>query len=298
MNNLKKIYDIEVTPPTGAWNHIARELDNLEQEQRLATQLGNVSVTPPEWIWAGIAEELDVAAAEENLRKKLYPIEAEVPPMMWTAIAGELDDQKALEIIEHKLAHIQVRPPGTAWANIVNELEGKAKSPSLVVPMHYGWLKYAAAACFIAIISISAFFILSENNGSNTIADTGVANNSKNALPGGAANYNASNRQQQALNGVRTRLGNAYSASNEKNADLQNRYIILMTEDGNIVRMSKKVSNMADCIAGEDRSCDEQISKWQKEMASSNAAASPDNFLDILDMASNDATETSQGPKM
>ena len=64
-----------------------------------------------------------------------------------------------------------------------------------------------------------------------------------------------------------------------------------MTPDGNIVRMSKKLGNMADCIAGEDNSCNEQISEWQKEMASSTSITAPDNFLDILDMASNEKVQ-------
>ncbi|MCH5718100.1 acyl-CoA thioesterase [Niabella hibiscisoli] len=204
-----------------------------------------------------------------------------------------------MEIIEKKLSHIQVTPPNSVWVNIIKELEDKKKEPALVVPMNHGWLKYAAAACFIAIVSISAFFILSDgNSGKDYTAGNGGKTkgtpNVANAIQAGAPQQaNTQNRQQQALAGIRTKLGNAYSASNERNADLQNRYIILMTQDGNIVRMSKKVSNMADCIAGEDHSCDDQISKWQKEMASSNAAASPDNFLDLLDMASGDAAETS-----
>jgi hypothetical protein len=302
MNSHNKIYDIEVTPPAGAWNNIARELDNLEEQQSLAKRLTAVEVSPPAMAWSAIADQLDIAKQEESLAEKLYNAEAAVPPMAWDAITRELDDQKALEIIEKKLSNIQVSPPNSAWVNIIKELEGKKKEPAFAVPMNHGWLKYAAAACFIAIVSISAFFILSDGS-SNKEFTAGVG-----GKPNGAPNFtnvttkpqqaNAGSRQQQALAGIRTRLGNAYSASNERNSDLQNRYIILMTQDGNIVRMSKKVSNMADCIAGEDHSCDDQISKWQKEMASSNAASSPDNILDLLDMASGDATEAGSVPNM
>ncbi len=304
MNNLKKIYDIEVTPPAGAWNNIARELDNLEAHKNLSERLTALEVAPPVMAWGVIANELDIADQEKNLAQKLYTTEVSVPPMAWDNITRELDDQKALEIIEKKLSHMQVTPPNSAWVNIIKELEGRKKEPTLVVPMNHGWLKYAAAACFIAIVSISAFFILSDGNSSknHTAGSAGKSNgtpNVTNAIQTGVAQQaSANNRQQQALAGIRTKLGNAYSASNERNSDLQNRYIILMTQDGNIVRMSKKVSNMADCIAGEDHSCDDQISKWQKEMASSNAAASPDNFLDLLDMASGDAAEAGSTPNM
>lgn len=303
MNNLKKIYDIEVTPPAGAWNNIALELDNLEESRKLADRLTVLEVTPPATLWSAISDELAIIGEDKELAKKLYHTEAAVPPMAWDHITREMDDQKALEIIEKKLSQVQVTPPNAAWINIIKELEGKKQQPALVVPMNHGWLKYAAAACFIAIVSISAFFILSDSNSSNNYtAGSGNASNSqqvKNVLqPTTPHQADAASTQRQALAGIRTRLGNAYSASNERNSDLQNRYIILMTQDGNIVRMSKKVSNMADCIAGEDHSCDDQISKWQKEMASSNAAASPDNFLDILDMASGDATDNGATPNM
>jgi hypothetical protein len=303
MNNLKKIYDVEVTPPVGAWNNIARALDDLENNRALSQRLTTLEVTPPAPVWDKISEALDVAGQEEQLAEKLYNTEVTPPPMVWDSITKELDDQKALDIIEKKLSNIQITPPNAAWVNIIKELEGKKREPALVVPMNHGWLKYAAAACFIAIVSISAFFILTDSN-SNTsyTADNNIKSNAtpnvKNALQAGTQQANAGSSQQQALKGIRTKLGNAYSASNERNSDLQNRYIILMTQDGNIVRMSKKVSTMADCIAGEDHSCDDQISKWQKEMASSNAASSPDNFLDILDMASGDATEGGPSPNM
>lgn len=304
MSSLKKIYDFEITPPAGAWNNIARELDDQEGTQDLSKRLTALEVTPPAMAWNMIAEELDMADEEHNIAEKLYNVEAAVPVMAWEHITRELDDQKALEIIEKKLSNMQVTPPAAAWVNIIKELEGKKKEPALVVPMNHGWLKYAAAACFVAIISISAFFILTDGDSDNryTAGNNGKTNGTPNVKTALQTNTQqqagTDNRQQQALKGIRTRLGNAYSASNERNLDLQNRYIILMTQDGNIVRMSKKVSNMADCIAGEDHSCDDQISKWQKEMASSNAASSPDNFLDILDMASGDAAETGSAPNM
>ncbi|WP_114790678.1 hypothetical protein U0035_19855 [Niabella yanshanensis] len=304
MNSHNKIYDIEVTPPAGAWNNIARELDNLEAHQNISERLTGLEISPPVMAWTAIADQLDITSQEEDLATKLYNAEAPVPPMAWNAISRELDDQKALEIIEKKLSNIQVNPPNSAWVHIIKELEGKKSEPALVVPMNHGWLKYAAAACFIVIVSISAFFILSDGHSDKgyTAGTGGKPDGSlkvQNAIQtNGAQQAGRGNRQQQALAGIRTKLGNAYSASNERNADLQNRYIILMTQDGNIVRMSKKVSNMADCIAGEDHSCDDQISKWQKEMASSNAASSPDNILDLLDMASGDITEAGTAPNM
>jgi len=331
MNSLKKIYDLEVTPPAEAWNNIARELDEINTYKNLSTHINSLEATPPASIWANIEQELnemdehkqlsekigslevtppgnawnhiaavlDETRQEQSLADRLYDIQTVVPPMAWENISKELDDQKALEIIEKKLSGLQVTPPAAVWNNIRQELNGKKTHQSLTVPMHHGWLKYAAAACFIAIISVSAFFILNDGSSTDnkytatagtTPTQSGPLNVQKATQPSEKTQQASSgNSNQKVLAQIRTRLGNAYSISMEKNTELQNRYIILMTQDGNVVRMSKKVSNMADCIAGEDHSCDDQISKWQKEMASNSTTSSPDNFLDILDMVTEES---------
>lgn len=294
MNNFKKIYDLEVTPPSGAWKAIAQQLDAYKTEKTISQKLNDFEITPPPNAWQFIADHLDGANQELHLSEKLYNSEVSPPSFIWDNISRELDDQKALEIIEKKLSHMQVQPPAGTWPNIKNALDEKQK-PAMVVPMHHGWLKYAAAACFIAIVSITAYFIL--NDGGNTSYKAYTANGRANDMPVAIAqpvisknkNTTIPEANKQALAGIRTKLGNAYITSNEKNAELQNRYIILMTPEGNIVRMSKKVGNMADCIAGEDHSCDDQISKWQKKMASNATTATPDNFLGLLDIAYDEA---------
>jgi len=289
MNSLKKIYDWEVTPPAGAWKAIARELDNLDFENKLSQKLEALEVTPPPAVWSHIAAQLDEVNQENKLSKKLYNTEVTPPPAMWDKISRELDDQEALKVIEKKLAHLEVQPPAGTWASIRSALDAPQQKPAATVAsMGYGWLKYIAAACFITIISITAYFIFKDESASDNAY---TADNIRKELP---ASSTASIKKaapvpqdagKAALAGIRTKLGNAYVASQERNTELQNRYIILMTPEGNIVRMSKKVSNLADCIAGEDSSCDEQISQWQKEMANNAAVATPDNFLDMLDIA-------------
>lgn len=331
MSSLKKIYDLEVTPPAGVWlniaceldeintyknlspsinklevtppanvwAHIERELDEMDEHKHLSEKISSLEVTPPDNAWNHIAAALKVTEQEQSLANRLYDIQAEAPAMAWENISKELDDQKALAIIERKLSNLQVTPPAAVWNNISRELSGKNTHQPLIVPMHHGWLKYAAAACFIAVISVTAFFILNDGGSTGTNYTAGTAsgkpapvNVQKTAQSTVNTQQAQGNARHQVLAEIKTRLGNAYSVSMERNTELQNRYIILMTQDGNVVRMSKKVSNMADCIAGEDRSCDDQISKWQKEMAGSNTTSSPDNFLDILDMASEEAANS------
>ena len=70
MNSLKKIYDWEVTPPAGAWKAIARELDNLDFENKLSQKLEALEVTPPQAVWSHIAAQLDEVNQENKLDRK------------------------------------------------------------------------------------------------------------------------------------------------------------------------------------------------------------------------------------
>lgn len=301
MNSQQKLYDFEVTPPAGVWNRIAHELDASQIENNISHKLSNLEIEPPAAAWQNIAAQLQEDAEYENLTKKLYASQAEPPAMAWENIYRELDDEKALHIISQKLNALKIQPPATVWSGIENNLSGKqpAKVISLREAKHHGWLKYAAAACIACILGLTAYFVLQPAN-ENMVAGNSNKNNHVIIPPVGKNVRNetaAGNAQSGAdvLAAVRTKMGNAYTTTIEKNHELNGRYIMLMTEDGNVVRMSKKLGNMADCISGADHSCDDQISKWQKEMASSPVASSPANLLDILDMAAGEENTKKEG---
>jgi hypothetical protein len=66
--------------------------------------------------------------------------------------------------------------------------------------------------------------------------------------------------------------------------DISERYVMLMTPDGNFIRMAKKWSELLCCVSGEeqDPECKDQLKKWQQKIATSTLASSPSNFMDIL----------------
>ena len=66
-----------------------------------------------------------------------------------------------------------------------------------------------------------------------------------------------------------------------------NRYMMLLRPDGYIFRMSKKLSNMVNCMYNAsaieaDENCRDQVKKWREKIAKSTINPSPDNFMDIL----------------
>ena len=84
--------------------------------------------------------------------------------------------------------------------------------------------------------------------------------------------------------GADTDLSQSIYAYADHIPKLSDRYIMLMTPDGNIIRMSKKWSDLLCCVSGEeqDADCKNQLKKWQEKIATSSLAPSPGNFMDIL----------------
>jgi hypothetical protein len=81
---------------------------------------------------------------------------------------------------------------------------------------------------------------------------------------------------------------NSFNAYEDVVPDMSKRYIMLMTPDGNIIRMSKKWSDLICCVSGEeqDEDCKTQLKQWQKKIATSPVSPSSGNFLDLLELVS------------
>jgi hypothetical protein len=85
-------------------------------------------------------------------------------------------------------------------------------------------------------------------------------------------------------------LEEMFTVTDEQSAtgNTNSRYIMLMTPDGNIIRMSKKLGDLICCVSGEeqDDDCMHQLNEWKQKLANSYAGHSPGNFMDILSLVS------------
>ncbi|MBK6935468.1 MAG: hypothetical protein IPH18_00175 [Chitinophagaceae bacterium] len=70
------------------------------------------------------------------------------------------------------------------------------------------------------------------------------------------------------------------------NLSLEDRYYMMITKEGKVIRMSKKLGHIACCISGEehDTECINQLKKWQEKLASQHGTNSPGNFMDLLSL--------------
>jgi len=282
-----KMYNHEVTPPANAWEKIAAALDESEIENEFPTRLHNHEVSPPVNTWGKITAALD---EPHEFPTRLY--------------------------------NIEITPPAGIWEKIDSSLPHAAGTLAPVRKMN-PFLRYAAAAVFIGVVAYGIINMAIGNNGDdgNTAVIT-IAEDSNTAAkiitnsPKQAQVATANAKEDDALEKSKTLIArldkslkkvprtitsSALSNRSEEEVmdqglsqsiyayadhipDISERYVMLMTPDGNIIRMSKKWSDLLCCVSGEDQDagCKDQLKKWQEKMAASSLAPSPGNFMDIL----------------
>ncbi|MFT3903287.1 MAG: hypothetical protein QM727_08935 [Niabella sp.] len=272
MSNHHKLYNYEVAPPPEAWERIAREMGEIDEYKTVSRKLSDFEVAPP--------------------------------PALWDKIDASLSDENAYQTVSKKLYDLSILPPADTWKKIAQSLEEPAaKKIAPVVPLQKRIIRYVAAACAVTLVALGVFNMIKSSSKDTDWMMNKVAQETKKTdsavlakelpkdtpkqtiaqatVPKPEPAYIAANDDDQPV---------VYSETIEKNKEINGRYIVLMTEDGNVVRMAKKLTNIADCLAGEDENngCTDQIHKWQKELASATVTSTPDNFLDILALANNE----------
>jgi hypothetical protein len=258
-----------------------------------------------------------------TLKHKMTSYEVVPPAGVWDKIAASLDESGSGHTFPSKLHDMQVNPPAAAWINIEAELTG-AEAPVIPIRKRTSpILRYAAAAIVIGILATAVFMYSGRTGGSsqpNTADMVSVKPDATPAVPSAPderdrvvttspnetspenkqiiaqADLPARNLQNRSIRRTTAVASYPYAEASDYAGnplyayadyslpDLADRYIMLMTPEGNIIRMSKKLGNLVCCVSGEeqDADCKSQLKKWQEKLASSPAA--PGNFLDIVNM--------------
>jgi hypothetical protein len=256
-----------------------------------------------------------------SLQNKMNNYEVVPPASVWDRVDAALDESALGNEFPNKLYNAEVIPPAAAWENIQTALHPEeTKEETKVVPLKKrtipAFVRYAAAAILIGAV---AFGVLQMTGGSsgNNLAKVNTTDTSTKHDKNIDDNHQSVTDQQIIVNSapnpqdlvvaqpqnaakVYTNKGASalYSYADPEQYDPlydyapyenpADRYIMFMTPEGNIVRMSKKLGDLVCCVSGEeqDEGCKTQIKKWQEKLANSPAASSPGNFLDILSLLS------------
>lgn len=259
-----------------------------------------------------------------SLKDKMNNYEVTPPANSWEKIAVALDEAHISDQFPSRIYNMKVVPPASAWEKIEPSLNKTTDTPFIAPVRRLSpWLRYAAAAVLVGIVALGITRFTMTNNTVKNSAQVGETKDSSTPLnnlniAGSTtdADSDQKSKQEIVVEKNKTTLAKASSpvkrgqrnapvsvhrrtnAADGTNEDLTqtlyaytdhipavaDRYVMFMTPDGNIIRMSKKWSELLCCVSGEeqDADCKDQLKKWQQKIASSELAPSPGNFMDIL----------------
>ena len=287
-----KMYNYEATPPAGVWNGIEAELNEAMTTNKLSAKMYGIELAPPAMAWNNIAAQLD----ETTLSNKLYNAEAIPPTAVWDKIESLLILNDDTRVNQKRKLYPALRYAaeaivigfvvfGAVRLAQPNKSEGDVVMKETVIPENYNTEASATKDEIHKLIN-------------NIIADNDEARNDA-ALEASKKTYA---RLDIPSRSIAKEVSNFYFASNNiltpgtRGLDIEDtapqansptdRYITLMTPEGNIIRMSKKLGDLVCCISGEtdDPQCKDQLKKWREKIVASPLGHSSESFMDILNL--------------
>lgn len=264
---------------------------------QLQNKILNYEVAPPASVWEKIEEALDESELAQEFPSKLYGAEVIPPVSAWNKIATSLDAEHEAAIPEHrrispllKYAAAAILIGFLAWGGIqlLNNKSENKKVAKQEVPQP-------------KMDNPSPL----DNQNSNT-PEENIASADNNISSDEARNDAALEASKKTFakldmppkSRIKKIAAGYYFASSvgtdnipeilpqdEINpGNLSSRYITLMTPEGNIIRMSKKLTDMVCCVSGEDENdeCKDQMKKWREKIICSPTCHSTGSFMDII----------------
>lgn len=306
---------------------------NNETRNKLLTH----EVPPPAGIWDRIASELDASDSGMAFPRRLHDLEVPAPANAWQQIAAVLESSDAGLSFPRRLQEMEVPAPVHAWQQIAAALDtAAAESPVRRIP----WLRYAAAAAIIGLLTWGALSYFNQKNTSAPELAGAPAKENRTPVPAQIDPHKmndpdvavtdaqrddaaledskhtfasvdiASIARRHQLSRIRSgepvelasvtgQLNPAHTYQelpcNEvaqpkmkvpEDSNLATRYVLLMTPDGKLIRISRKWSSMLCCVSGEesDAGCKDQVKEWRARVAGALNAPSSGNFMDIISL--------------
>lgn len=293
-----KMYNLEVEPPAAVWAKIAEELNESALSQKFPSRLLTIEITPPKKVWHSITTSLDGNLLESDYAEKLTNIHITPPPAVWNNITNSLDTENETSLFKQrklspllKYAAAAVITGFLAWGGVqllIDTAEKKESTKQAIIQSNNVNETAAIKSNLdesIALKNITASLEEARNDAAleaskKTYARIDVAA-TRSKIKNAADFYFVTDNYEPAV----TR-GFTIDPIASPSVDITNRYILLMTPDGNIIRMSKKLGELVCCVSGEDqdKDCIDQMKKWREHIGNPSAIHSSSNFIDVLDI--------------
>ena len=276
MNNKlqHKLYKYEVNPPENVWGRIAASLDDSHLSETFPVKLFNLEKTPPAGMWDKISSKLSI----DN--EAAIPITRKLSPFIRNAAAAIIIGIFAFTAIWFINSGKKNEQVVNSENNIINNIptekvtneDSKPDITKAELQRVRDDAALEASKRTVAKLEISQRrSIMSENS---DFYSTPVAI-SRNLI-----NHNPEDTYRDIYyNSIHSDIHLEVDKYN-----IEDRYLMLMTPEGKIIRLAKKWGDLLCCVAGEEEGedCIDQLKKWRNKIAS--APLAPGNFLDILNL--------------
>ena len=257
----------------------------------------NYGVPPPAGLWKKIEEALDESELAHEFPSRLYHLEVQPPLASWNKIADSLDSKQEPAISERRriapifkyaAAAVVIGLLGWGGMQVFNKQSGNKPVAKQTVQQPEKNIPVPLTEPVEKIpdeINTTAF----NNNSSEEARNDAALEASKKTFA--KLDFPVQSRIRKIASGFSFASSleaenNPVTMTNDEiiNCDLSSRYITLMTPEGNIIRMSKKLTDLVCCVSGEDENddCKDQIKKWREKIVCSPTCHSTGSFMDIL----------------
>lgn len=307
-----RLYNYTESPPGSAWDKIALALDESQLADKFTAALKNAAVNPPASVWTSVAASLEELELSNQYPAVLADMEVTPPATAWNKIRQSLDVEEEAPVKEQrKLSPVFRYAAAAVFVGFVafgavkilnnkkeaNGLAGATEIPgkqNTDGPLSNDPANTTARATEEILQSQDAIDAAALEESKGTFASLDISDRQKmrkiseDLFLEEVSPVNTDTEQIlpetifQQLKCTDVSVP-AYAATSAA-IDMASRYSLLMTADGHIVRVSKKLSGLICCVSGEeqDEDCRSQLNQWKKKIADSPVAPSPGNFMDIL----------------
>lgn len=307
-----KIYNYQVSPPAKNWSAIAAALDQ-DLDAAFPAKLYAFETKPPTGIWNKISHSLD-QEINASFPQRLFAFETIPPAGLWDKIADELNEESQIKVIPAYKRSTPVWKYAAAaavigliafslfWMNNDNSVTNNdivSTTPVYETPSESHNLP----------VPLDNLPSTTESNDSRVeespvIAKKWVAKNSYREKYPNQRIYAAASADE--LRNAPAQLSPSFSvdimsdnlqprepsarqiAYNPSRVAESNPYVTVITPDGYVIRISKKLAGMIGCLNNEptlnDVDCKAKVQKWREQIAQSPITPAPGNFLDMLDL--------------
>lgn len=278
----------EVTPPPAVWQHIVAELEEMEELKQVRQQLLQAEAMPAPGNWSKIQEELSTL----KIGKQLAAAEQQPPAGTWQKIAQELDTPSRSEVRKISpwwryaaAAAILI----TAGLGVLRLAESSSDGEETAIHTDLNAAGNAGKKETIHTAPDEAVAISpasSEEARNDAALEESKKTYARLEYPARKIAREVSGFYFNSLTGEPGTRGLNIEETASAEVPEKARYITLMTPEGNIIRVSKKLGGLVCCISGEeeDPACTDQLKKWREKIVASSLGHTADNFMDLLQL--------------